>query len=394
VARFAAEIVIRNGKQAAFLAPTAILAQQHFDTLSSMFLDDQILKKHELALLIGDTPEKEKAEIRQNLAAGKIKLIIGTHALLEDPVDFQSLQIVVIDEQHRFGVEQRATLRRKGDNPHILIMSATPIPRSLYQTVYGDLDISTLTELPGGRIPVKTYLLFPQQKFIAYEKIKEQVEAGYQAFIVYPQIEGDEEEQNSLAVLDGYEQLVHKTFPQFHIGLLHGKLSQEEKDSIMAQFRSRELDILASTSVIEVGMDIPNATLILIEGANHFGLAQLHQLRGRVGRGNVESFCYLIPNEDSKIENERLKKLTQTNDGFELAEFDLQTRGPGDFFGTRQSGYGGLNLANISDIKLINRARTQAAKLLENDPELQEEEHQALKYELENLWKARNGELS
>lgn len=394
VARFAMEIVIRNGKQAAFLAPTAILAQQHFDTLSGMFWGDEILKKDEIALLIGDTPEKEKTEIRGNLAAGKIKLVIGTHALLEDPVEFQELQIVVIDEQHRFGVEQRSTLRMKGNNPHILIMSATPIPRSLNLTVYGDLDISTLTELPGGRIPVKTYLLFPQQKFIVYEKIKEQVEAGHQAFIVYPQIEGDEEEQNSLAVLDGYEQLVKKTFPQYRIGLLHGRMKQEEKDAIMTQFRNRALDILASTSVIEVGMDIPNATLILVEGANHFGLAQLHQLRGRVGRGDAESFCYLIPDEDSKMENERLKKMTQTNDGFELAEFDLKTRGPGDFFGTRQSGYGGLNLANISDIKLINRARIQATRLLETDPELQQEDHQALKYELENLWKARNGELS
>lgn len=394
VARFIMEIVIRNGKQAAFLAPTAILAQQHYETIRSMFMNDQVLKENEIVLLIGDTSERQKAQIREGLASGNIKLVIGTHALLEDPVVFHSLQIVVIDEQHRFGVAQRAALRSKGENPHILIMSATPIPRSLNLTIYGDLDISVLTDMPGGRIPVKTYLLHPQQKAIAHEKITHQIEAGHQAFIIYPQIEGSDEETFSPAVIPGYEELVEKVFPQYRIGLLHGKLKQKEKDTIIQRFRDHELDILASTTVIEVGMDIPNATIILIEGANHFGLAQLHQLRGRVGRGNTESYCYLVPDQDMAIENERLRKLTETNDGFELAEFDLKTRGPGDFFGTRQSGYRGLKLANISDIKLISRAREQAQALIEQDPDLVNEQNNALHFELENLWNAANGELS
>ncbi len=394
IARFAMEIVMRCGKQAAFLAPTAILAQQHFDTLRTMLLHDQVLDENEIALLIGDTPEKQKEQIRQDLASGVIKIIIGTHALLEDPITFRALQMVVIDEQHRFGVAQRAALRSKGENPHILIMSATPIPRSLNLTIYGDLDISALTDMPGGRIPVKTYLLHPRQKAIAYEKIALQIEAGHQAFIIYPQIEGDDQEAFTPAVIPGYEELVEKIFPQYKIGLLHGRLKQEEKDTILQKFRNKKLDILASTTVIEVGMDIPNATIILIEGANRFGLAQLHQLRGRVGRGNVESFCYLVPEEDMNFENDRLRKMTETNDGFELAEFDLKTRGPGDFFGTRQSGYRGLKLANISDIKLITRARNQAQTLIDCDPDLISDENSALRFELENLWNVNNGELS
>ncbi len=394
IARFAMEIVMRCGKQAAFLAPTAILAQQHFETVRTMLLRDQVLEDNEITLLIGDTPEKQKEQIRQDLSSGVVKLVIGTHALLEDPITFDALQMVVIDEQHRFGVAQRAALRSKGENPHILIMSATPIPRSLNLTIYGDLDISTLTDMPSGRIPVKTYLLHPQQKAIAYEKIAFQIEAGHQAFIIYPQIESDDQETFTPAVIPGHEELVEKVFPQYKIGLLHGRLKQEEKDAILQKFRSRRLDILASTTVIEVGMDIPNATIILIEGANRFGLAQLHQLRGRVGRGNTESYCYLIPEEDMKFENDRLRKMTETNDGFELAEFDLKTRGPGDFFGTRQSGYRGLKLANISDIKLITRARNQAQALIERDPELTNVENSALRFELENLWNASNGELS
>ena len=394
IARFAMEIVMRCGKQAAFLAPTAILAQQHFETIRKMLLKDKVINMNEIALLIGDTPEKQKEEIRQGLASGTIKIVIGTHALLEDPVTFQALQIVVIDEQHRFGVAQRAALRAKGANPPILIMSATPIPRSLNLTIYGDLDISILNEMPGGRIPVETYLLHPFQKEFAYEKIGEQIEKDHQAFVIFPQIEGDDEEISTPAVIPGYEELVEKIFPQFKIGLLHGRMKQEDKDAILQQFRNRELNILASTTVIEVGMDIPNATIILIEGANHFGLAQLHQLRGRVGRGDTQSYCYLVPDEDMKFENDRLRKMTETNDGFELAEFDLKTRGPGDFFGTRQSGYRGLKLANISDIKLITRARDQAETLIKRDPDLENEENSALRFELENLWNAANGELS
>ena len=397
VARLAIEIVIRHGAQAAIMAPTSILAQQHFQNFKNMLLDSEgrnvILKNDEIALLIGDTPEKEKEQIRQKLESGGIKLIIGTHALIEEPINFKWLQLVVIDEQHRFGVAQRALLRSKGDNPHLLIMSATPIPRSLALTIYGDLDLSIIDEMPSGRLSIETHLLSPNERGRAYKLIESQINKGNQAFIIYPLVEGDEEQMRNAAVNE-YHRLKESIFPQMKIGLIHGRLRQNEKDAIMQKFRENKLNILVSTSVIEVGLDIPNATVVLIEGANRFGLAQLHQIRGRVGRGREKSYCLLIPDIESNYENERLSAMIETNDGFKLAEYDLKQRGPGDFLGTRQSGFLGLKLASLSELSLIERARIQAQKIFDQDPLFKMPEHTRLLDELKIHWPTGFGDLS
>jgi len=394
IARFAIEIIIKNGAQAAFLAPTSILAEQHFQNLSRMLVDNDVLSIDEIDLLIGDTSVKEKERIRNGLDSGKVKLVIGTHALLEAPVSFKWLQLIVIDEQHRFGVTQRATLRSKGKNPHLLIMTATPIPRSLALTIYGDLDISIIDEMPIGRQPVETYLFYPSERERAYEIIKSQINKKHQAFIIYPRIENECLDSEFSAAINAYEHLKKNFFYNSNIGLLHGRMKQEEKEKTMRKFRNGEYDILVSTTVIEVGMDIPNATVVLIEGANNFGLAQLHQIRGRVGRGKDKSYCLIIPSKEDEIDNERLKIMTQTNDGFKLAEQDLKHRGPGEFLGTRQSGYSGLKLANFSDITLIERARRQAIALFDKDPDLSQPKHQKLSIELKNKWPAGFGDLS
>ena len=394
IARFAIEIIVKNGAQAAFLAPTSILAEQHFRNLSSMLVDNDVLSIDEITLLIGDTLDKEKERIRDGLYSGKIKLVIGTHALLEDPVSFKCLQLIVIDEQHRFGVSQRAALRSKGKNPHLLVMTATPIPRSLALTIYGDLDISIIDEMPKGRQPIETYLLYPSERERAYEIINSQINKKHQAFIIYPRIENEDLDSNFSAAINAYDHLQKKIFPDTNIGLLHGRMKQKEKEKTMRKFRNGEYNILVSTTVIEVGMDIRNATVVLIEGANKFGLAQLHQIRGRVGRRKDKSYCLIIPTEEDEIDNERLKIMTQTNDGFKLAEYDLKHRGPGEFLGKRQSGYMGLKLANYSDITLIERARKQAIALFEKDPDLSQPQNQRLRIELENKWPAGFGDLS
>lgn len=386
VAKFAIESVIGNGAQAALLAPTSILAEQHFNTMSELLLDSSSISNDEIALLLGQTPKKEKDKILRELKSGKIKCVIGTHALLEDPVEFSDLQLAVIDEQHRFGVNQRKTLRSKGDNLHLLVMTATPIPRSLALTVYGDLDVTTIDEMPPGRKPVKTLLFNQSERRKAYELIEEQIINGFQAFIVYPMIDSDEEEEIYKSAVKEHDRIKKSIFPDLKIGLMHGRLKQSEKDSIMEKFRSHQYDILISTTVIEVGVDIPGATIVLIESANYFGLAQLHQIRGRVGRNMEDSFCILIPADDDAIENERLIAMTQLNDGFKLAELDLNFRGPGEFLGTRQSGYAGFRFANIFDIKLIEASRKQAQYIINHDPELEHAEHQLLREELYIHW--------
>ena len=395
VSRFAIEPIITNGAQAAVMAPTSVLAEQHFNNFRNMFIKDSVLLEDEIELLVGEIPENKKAFIRENLKSGKIKLIIGTHALFEEPIQFNNFQLAVIDEQHRFGVEQRAALRNKGDNPHLLVMTATPIPRSLALTIYGDLDISLIDEMPEGRKPTETYLLFPTEREKAYQIISSQIEKGHQAFVIYPQIEssvnGNDE---SLAVLDAYKKLQKEIFPNFKLTYLHGRLKQTEKETILAKFRNREFDILVSTTVIEVGMDIPNATVVVIEGAERFGLAQLHQIRGRVGRGGNISYCILIPSQDNFLDNERLKIMEKTNDGFALAEYDLKLRGPGDFLGTRQSGFSGIRLASLTNIGLIERARKRALALFNIDPNLTKPEHLALKLELERNWQIRSSDIS
>lgn len=395
VAALAAGIITASGAQAAIMAPTSILAEQHYRNFTRLLTGENgILQENQIRLLVSDTPEKEKEEIRTALANNEIKLLIGTHAILEDPVTFQDLQLAVIDEQHRFGVEQRAALRTKGTNPHLLVMTATPIPRSLALTLYGDLDLSVIDEMPAGRVPVSTYVLRPQERERAFTLLRGQIKSGKQAFIIYPLIE-ESEKIDARAAVDQYEILSKEVFPDLKLGLLHGRMRPQEKDEVMVKFRDREYDILVSTTVIEVGVDVPNATVMLIEGADRFGLAQLHQLRGRVGRGSDQSYCLLIPTHEDAAENERLQAMAESNDGFVLAEKDLQQRGPGEFLGTRQSGYAsGLRMASITDVKLIEKARVQAQQLFESDPYLQQPEHALLAEAFGRFWGSGKGDVS
>lgn len=384
IARFAIEAIIQSGYQSAVLAPTSILAEQHFNTLTNLLTTTESANFTEIALLTGSTPKKERSTIFEKLADGSIKVIVGTHAILEDPVIFHNLQLAVIDEQHRFGVEQRNLLKKKGKTPHLLVMTATPIPRSLALTIYGDLDVSVIDEMPLGRMPVETQILQSRDRENAYSLIRSQIISGFQAFIVYPMIEDNEEEFT--AAVSEHERISRKIFPDLKVGLLHGKLKPAEKNSVMEGFRNREFDILVSTTVIEVGVDIPNATLVLIEGANHFGLAQLHQIRGRVGRNSQKSFCLLIPDDENGMDNERLNALVKTNDGFVLADIDLKQRGPGEFLGTRQSGYVPFRFANITDIKMIERCRDHVQKIFFADPEFKKQDYHLLYHELGLHW--------
>lgn len=391
----AAAIVTNAGAQAAIMAPTSILAEQHFRNFSQFMTGENgVISQDAIRLLIGDTPEAEKEAIRAGLQDGNIKVLIGTHALIEDPVEFADLELVVIDEQHRFGVDQRALLRAKGKTPHLLVTTATPIPRSLALTLYGDLDLSIMDEMPAGRQPVDTHVLRPQEHERAYTLIRSQIEAGRQAFIIYPLVEESDKVESRAAVND-YETLSKEVFPELKIGLLHGRLRPSEKDAVMLKFRDKEFDILVSTTVVEVGVDVPNATVMMVEGANRFGLAQLHQLRGRVGRGSGKSYCLLIPAHADAVENERLQAMAESNDGFVLAERDLQQRGPGEFLGTRQSGYAtGLRMASLTDVKLIENARKHAQKLFDKDANLEKPEHALLSEALERFWGDGKGDVS
>ena len=398
VAAMAIAMVARSGAQSAIMAPTSILAEQHFRSLSRLLTSPQedqsaFLQPEQVRLLVGDTSASEKQLIRDGLADGTIKLVIGTHALIEDPIGFQDLQLAVIDEQHRFGVGQRAALRSKGSNPHLLVMTATPIPRSLALTVYGDLDLSVMDEMPPGRQPVETHIVRPLERERAYQLIRGQVEQDRQVFIVYPLVEQSDKDEG-LAAVEDHARLQKEVFPKNKLGLLHGRMRPDEKDSVMKRFRDREFNILVSTSVVEVGVDIPNATVMLIEGANRFGLAQLHQFRGRVGRSDAQSYCLLIPDKDDAAENVRLSVMEETNDGFILAEKDLEQRGPGDFLGTRQAGFSELRMAKLTDVHLIEKARQQAQNLFQRDPDLSLPEHQSLALKLEQFWGGGKGDIS
>ncbi len=397
VAALGLSIVLKHGAQGAFMAPTSILAEQHYHSLKRLLANPQdegsVLQEEEIHLLIGDTPAKARKEILSGLADGRIKLVIGTHALIEDPVLFKDLQMVIVDEQHRFGVAQRAALREKGDNPHLLVMTATPIPRSLALTIYGDLDISVMDEMPAGRQPIETHIVYPIERERVYTLIRSQVEEGHQAFIIYPLVEGGEEQPDQAAV-EEQVRLQEEVFPDLKVGLLHGRLRPDEKESVMRKFRDGEFDILVSTSVVEVGVDIPNATVMAVEGANRFGLAQLHQFRGRVGRAGDKSYCILIPETSEAAENERLLAMESTTDGFILAEYDLKQRGPGEFLGTRQSGYTDLRLANLTDVHLIEKARHYANLVFDNDPNLSAPEHQRMLDALNHFWPSEEGDIS
>lgn len=395
VAGLAAQMITRTNAQVAMMAPTSILAEQHYRSLSKMLTNgDDALNEDEIAILMGDTPEVRKQAIREGLLDGSIKVVIGTHALIESPVQFKDLQLAIVDEQHRFGVDQRTALREKGENLHLLVMTATPIPRSLALTVHGDLDISVMDELPEGRQPIETHVLKPRERERAYTMIRAQVLEGHQAFIIYPLVE-ESEKIEARAAVEEHEALQTEIFRKLNVGLLHGKMKPAEKDEVMEKFRAKEYDILVATTVVEVGVDIPNATVMLIEGADRFGLAQLHQLRGRVGRGMEKSYCLLIPTQDDKSENERLLAMAESNDGFYLAEKDLQQRGPGEFLGTRQSGYGsGLRMASLTDLELIEKARRHAEGLYAEDPNLEKEKYRPLYEALDTFWQGSKGDIS
>ncbi len=396
IAGLAAAVIAGKGGQTAVMAPTGILAEQHYRSFSELLAGENgLLQPAEIRLLVGDTPDTEKEAIRGGLADGSVKIVIGTHAVIEAPVLFKDLELAVIDEQHRFGVEQRAELRSKGTNPHLLVMTATPIPRSLALTVYGDLDLSVMDEMPSGRIPVDTHVLRPQERERAYSLIRSQVKEGRQAFVIYPLIEESEKLDTLKAAVDEYDVLSKEIFPSLRLGLLHGRLKPDEKDETMRKFRLGEYDILVSTTVIEVGVDVPNASVMLIEAADRFGLAQLHQLRGRVGRGSAQSYCLLIPSHEDAAENARLLAMAETNDGFVLAERDLEQRGPGEFLGTRQSGYAsGLRMASLTDLPLIEKARLQAQKLFEADPDLGRPEDALLAESLQRYWGSTPSDVS
>ncbi len=387
--------VVNNGAQAAMMAPTEILAEQHSRSLSRLFekLDVQG-RPVRVALLTGSQKSAIRAETLQALAAGEIDIAVGTHALIQEGVAFHNLGLAIIDEQHRFGVRQRASLRRKGEAangddsqalvPHMLVMTATPIPRTLSLTVFGDLDASVIDEMPPGRQPIKTRWLLPKERERAYSFVRRQVEQGRQAFIIYPLVE-ESESVDAKAAVPEFEQL-GTIFPTFRLGLLHGRMKGEEKDTVMQAMQAGEIDILVATSVVEVGIDVPNATVILIEDAERFGLAQLHQFRGRVGRGEHASYCILISDATTPNAAERLQALEQSQDGFALAEKDLQLRGPGDFFGTRQSGLPDLKLAQLSDLRTLELAREEASRVLEEDPELILPKHVALARKARQFW--------
>jgi len=362
-------IAVRNGYQAALMAPTEILAEQHYLNISRLFgnLDMMGIR---VDLLTGSLRSKHRQEVNERIASGQTQVVIGTHALIQEGVEFHRLGLVIVDEQHRFGVLQRAALMEKGLSPDILVMTATPIPRTLTLTVYGDLDVSIIDELPPGRKPIRTHWKQIGERRKVYQAMRTLIDQGRQAYVVCPLIEESEKLQ-ARAATDLAESLQHEVFPDLRVGLLHGQMKTEEKDDVMTAFRKGEIDILVSTTVIEVGVDVPNATVMVIEDADRFGLAQLHQLRGRVGRGGEQSYCVMICEGNSQDSIKRMTTMSSTNDGFVIAEEDLKLRGPGEFYGTRQSGMPGLTIADIfRDIPILEIARKEAFETIEKDPNL------------------------
>jgi ATP-dependent DNA helicase RecG len=366
IAAMAAIMAMEQGFQVAFMAPTEILARQHADTLYNLL--ESVNYGDHVGLLIGGLSPKQKEQARERIAGGDIRLIVGTHALITEKVDMQKLGLIIIDEQHRFGVDQRKKLQAKaGHMPHVLHMTATPIPRSLALTLYGELDISIIDELPPGRRPIETKIVSPNSRKQLYAKIDKELENGRQMFVVCPLIT-DSETSEGNSVEEVYEKL-KKDFKHRKVGMLHGQMKSKEKDEQMQKFVAKEYDILVSTTVIEVGVDVPNATIMVIEGTERFGLAQIHQLRGRVGRSAHQSYCYLILS-DSKAPTPRLQALESTTDGFKLAELDLQMRGPGAIYGLSQHGALDLRVASLSDTKLIYAARTSAQEFIDKKENL------------------------
>lgn len=383
VAVIASFIAIQGGYQSVFMAPTEILAKQHYEKISALLsVSSYQQKRIDIGLLTGSQPKAEREKILQEMHEGKMQLIIGTHSLLEESVKFKNLGLVVIDEQHKFGVGQRALLPKKGINPDVLIMTATPIPRTLAITLYGDLDISVITELPAGRIPIKTLYFSRKEQAKGYDIAKQQLKLGHQVFIVYPVI--DQSYALDIAGAEKmYESLRGNEFREFRVGLIHGRLKQSQQDQIMAKFKSKELNVLVSTTVLEVGIDVPDATCMVIEYAERFGLSQLHQLRGRVGRGPYESFCVLISDVQTEESLARIEAMVKYRDGFRIAQEDLRIRGPGEFFGSRQHGLSELKIANpLAQMQLLKKARDEAIKLVGKDPLLGLRQNSLLKDKL------------
>jgi ATP-dependent DNA helicase RecG len=370
-----------SGFQSCLMAPTEILAEQHYNNAKNLLMPLGM----RLGLLTGKSKTKERKEILEKLQSGEIDFLIGTHALIEDWVQFKNLGLVIIDEQHRFGVAQRGLLKNKGCYPHFLIMTATPIPRTLAMTVYGDLDVSIINEMPAGRTPIQTRVITESKRAAALQFMKEHIERGRQAYIVYPLVEESEKIDLKNAT-EEYEKLKVE-FPKIRFGLLHGKMKPVEKDEIMQRFRLHEIDVLVSTTVIEVGVDVPNSTIMMIEHAERFGLSQLHQLRGRVGRGQHKSFCVMIMGYAVSQETRtRIEFMEKTTDGFKVAEFDLEIRGPGEFLGARQSGLAGFKMANlVRDIEILKSARETAFGLLSQDQNLLNKENKLVREELMKL---------
>ena len=400
---------VGGGYQGSIMVPTEVLAEQHFATVSHLLKGpvrsaqeenvitvylDPFPRPVSVGLLTGSTSGAIKRELHRRMSEGALDIIIGTHALIQEGVEMPGLALAVVDEQHRFGVLQRAALRQRGGvSPHMLAMSATPIPRTLALTLYGDLDISTIDQLPPGRRQVLTRLVPPERRDAAYSFVRMEISNGRQAFVICPLIE-ESETVEARAATEEYQRLSSEIFPDLRLGLLHGRMASRDKEEVMRRFRDGEIDILVSTAVVEVGIDVPNASVMVVEGAHRFGLSQLHQFRGRVGRGGHKSYCLLLSEYSSPEASERLAAVEQIHDGFQLAEADLSLRGPGDFFGTRQSGLPTLRVARLSDLDLLKVAREEAAELLRGDPDLQQPSHEPLGREVSQFLDRVKDEIS